>query len=425
MENENEELNQNQATEIPVVTPEPVEIPITREQPFNNEQIQAINNTTSQTTEIPITRDVPFAENQKVEASPTPSIPVQNLNQAPQSDVPKDIPITREASVEVPKQEVSVQESVQEVSQQAQVKEPVQEEKSKGGNLFIIIIVLIIGGFIYLLPNLDNISSNLKGTINSLMGNTKKEETKKEPNVLEEINKRIDNTTAMIELKNNNQVTTKYENKTLTITVNSKDYKITLNEKKFNFTVSKGNETDELVLYAVLDGLYQYHGYNKGAVEVLKTATKEELNLIGINIISETNQELVYSIDTSTKYTLPNQRNYLVKSDFDEKTIELLKNDGSFDFSIGNLVIIKNGKNPINILLLEPNKISDNTYKSILTIAEVYLNEDYIDFLNNYKTLETKKVGKFDIELDATLTQDEVLEYGINNMQATRIKIGG
>ena len=176
---------------------EPIEIPVTREEPYVE---NVVNN--NQVFEEPIKEGPTLAEqldNPELRGEePIDVIPpvTESIIENPEPKVlePVDVistiiePQVEEPVIDIPLTKPEVDNTIEPitkpvVNEQPIIKEkPTQTETKSGSLLFLIILVGIIGGFIYLLPNINKIGPFLKDTYNNLVSGTKKEENKDQDN---------------------------------------------------------------------------------------------------------------------------------------------------------------------------------------------------------------------------------------------------
>ena len=180
-------------------------------------------------------------------------------------------------------------------------------------------------------------------------------------------------------------------------------------------TASKEKAFDVAVFtLALFDCIGQFHGYSEGELRpTLNSAIISQYTLEkeGLLIKNDEDDNLIAKIDISKKIPLIDFSNvYIEVSDL--QTIKsFLVGEGSAEKSKGNIYFHKSNKDKKNILLIaEKNKLTENSYKSILSILEVMYNGNEITkyFKENYSSIsENKEFEGFKIEIEPVKTQFE------------------
>lgn len=163
------------------------------------------------------------------------------------------------------------------------------------------------------------------------------------------------------------------------------------------------------------DCIGQLHGYAEG--ELLSTLGSEKINNYtieneGFEIINMAENSGTIKIDISKKIPLADMSDvYLEVSDLEDLK-RYIAGDGFAEKSKGNVWFNKNGTNGENtVLVAEKNNLTDNTYKSILSILEVMFDTDKAPeyFRANYSGLSVgnKEFTGFKVEVNPTKTEFE------------------
>ncbi|NLL44924.1 MAG: hypothetical protein GX247_04600 [Mollicutes bacterium] len=134
----------------------------------------------------------------------------------------------------------------------------------------------------------------------------------------------------------------------------------------------------------------------------------------------------MFRININKKLELLNFDNtYFERDDFVD-SIEFIQGDGSVQKSKGNLVLHKAGYDDETIITIgEKNNLTDNAYKSLLTIIEIiYDEEEKGNFASNFPKLENKSYGRYELVINPELDEFysvifnddyEILQLKINN----------
>ena len=176
------------------------------------------------------------------------------------------------------------------------------------------------------------------------------------------------------------------------------------------------NGVGGLVFTIVLaDCIGQLHGYSEG--DVFATLNSEKISNytvqnegFEIKEISDNNYQI--KIDISKKMPLIDLSNVYIEASDLQDYKKYIEGDGFAEKSKGNVWFNKSGSDGENILLVaEKNNITENTYKSILSIIEVMFasNKATDYFKTNYPNMSVgnKEFAGFKIEINPTKTERE------------------
>lgn len=205
---------------------------------------------------------------------------------------------------------------------------------------------------------------------------------------------------------------------TISVTVNSTttnlEYTLEGSILSANFS---GDETfTGLVVSRVLiDSIGQLHGYSDG--ELFTTLNSDKISSYsveneGLEVKELTEESYQIKIDISKKIPLIDVSNVYIEISDLEDFKDYISGDGSAEKSKGNVWFNKNGYNGENtVLIAEKDGLTDNTYKSILSIIEVMFDSreasDY--FKSNYSGISVgnKEFTGVKIEINPTKTEFE------------------
>lgn len=158
----------------------------------------------------------------------------------------------------------------------------------------------------------------------------------------------------------------------------------------------------------VIDIIGQLHGYQES--ELLRTINSDEaqnytLEKEGYELENISESKIKIEVDITKKVPLLDFSNtYFEVSDL-QKFKEFLYGDGSAENSKGNVWFNKSGYDGKNTLLVaEKGNLTENTYKSILSILEVMFDDEKVVqyFKNNYPNISTgdKEFSGFSIKVN-------------------------
>ena len=178
------------------------------------------------------------------------------------------------------------------------------------------------------------------------------------------------------------------------------------------------------ITLSIIDIIGQLHGYEEG--ELAATVNSDEaynnytLEKEGFEIkdVSETKFKLM--VDISKKIPLADFSNtYIEVSDLDFQK-DYLYGDGSTESRKGNIYIHKDGYDGDNtVIVAEKKALSDNTYKSILSVLEVMFDsKDAVKYFeSNYSDLSigNKEFRGLKVEINPPKTDWETTLLGADN----------
>ena len=232
------------------------------------------------------------------------------------------------------------------------------------------------------------------------------------------------------------QIANKFNNHSTVIEYGSMGtvWKATANNNKIIITTNENNITDtkeytldnnilsleindltgSVITNVLIDCVEQLHGYPEG--EIGPTLQSEKitdytLEKEGLEIKQNSDGESTVKIDISKKIPLLDfSKEYIEVEDLDFFK-EYISGDGSAETKKGYIYINKSGYDGENtVLVAEKNKLTDNSYKSILSVIEVMFDskEAVNYFKNNYSSISSNKefVG-FKIEINPNKTDFE------------------
>ena len=196
--------------------------------------------------------------------------------------------------------------------------------------------------------------------------------------------------------------------------------------------VSNDDIEKAIIWYLLVDSVGKLHGYEYG--DLLKLFNSDDIEKYtlenqGYEMKKISEEKYECKLDISKKIPLMDYSNtYFEVSDLEEKK-ELIYGDGSFEDSKGNVWFNKSGYDGINTLLVaEKDSLTDNTYKSILSIITVMF--DSTDAANYFKknypkiTSGTKEFDGIKIEVNPAKDERESnLIPDSSNYKFLRIKI--
>lgn len=160
-------------------------------------------------------------------------------------------------------------------------------------------------------------------------------------------------------------------------------------------TLTQDNIAGAMASMYLIDSIGQLHGYEDG--ELLATLNSEEtmnytLDNDGYEIKQFDNKDVSIKVDITKKIPLVDFSNtYIEVSDL-KNLKEYISGDGSAEKSKGNIYFHKDGYDgEYTLIVAEKNELTENTYKSILSILEVMFDseEPVSYFQNNFPNLST------------------------------------
>lgn len=186
---------------------------------------------------------------------------------------------------------------------------------------------------------------------------------------------------------------------TLTITVVmsnvTTEVVYTLDGNILSTTLTQDNITGAMASMYLIDSIGQLHGYEDG--ELFATLNSEEamnytLDNDGLEIKQFDNKHVSIKVDITKKIPLADFSNtYIEVSDL-KNLKEYISGDGSAEKSKGNIYFHKDGYDgEYSLIVAEKNALTENTYKSMLSILEVMFDskEPVSYFQNNFPNLST------------------------------------
>ena len=186
-----------------------------------------------------------------------------------------------------------------------------------------------------------------------------------------------------------------------------------------------------MVSMVLIDCIGQLHGYSDG--ELFATLNSEEIQNYtleneGIEIKQDTTKYII-KVDITKKIPLVDfSETYIEVSDLEDLK-EFISGDGSAQTSKGNIAFWKGGyDNEMTVVIGEKEKLTENAYKSILSVLKVMFNSDKATnyFKENYSNISIgdKEFNGFKIEKNPTKTSMEEVVLGKDDTyQFVRITI--
>ena len=178
----------------------------------------------------------------------------------------------------------------------------------------------------------------------------------------------------------------------------------------------------------LIDSIGQFHGYSEGEINwplIYGKATTLENE--GYEITKSFDGKLIVKIDVSKKIPLPDSSDVYIKVEDLEIFKELIEGDGFASLNKENIYFNKSGKDGDNTLIVaEKNELTENSYKSILSIIEVMFNsKDVVDyFKNNYPSVSSnKEFTGFKIEVNPTKSDFEESLFPDDEYKFLRITV--
>lgn len=161
-----------------------------------------------------------------------------------------------------------------------------------------------------------------------------------------------------------------------------------------------------LVANVIIDTIGQFHGYNESDMyPTLKDENIKNYTLEKEGLLYKLNDNIFnVKVDLTKKIPLIDFSNTYFEVNDLEELREYISGDGSAEKSKGNIWFNKSGYDGENTLLVaEKEKLTENSYKSILSILEVMFDSDGVVeyFKNNYSTIsDNKEFDGFKIEIN-------------------------
>jgi len=196
--------------------------------------------------------------------------------------------------------------------------------------------------------------------------------------------------------------------------------KYTLEENILSASFSEDNIlVGILISNMLIDSIGQLHGYSDG--ELLPTLNTDEI--LNYTVENEgvefkvSDKSFEVKIDITKKIPLVDMSNVYIKVEHLEDLKEFIVGDGSAQISKGNVLLWKGGfGNKATVLIGEKGTLTDNTYKSILSLLEVMFESDKtVDyFKENYSNISVgnKEFSGFKIENNPTKDDMEKTLFG-------------
>ena len=208
------------------------------------------------------------------------------------------------------------------------------------------------------------------------------------------------------------------------------EYKVKDNIISATFSTNKNTSffTDLATIY-LIDTICEINGYEKD--EVLPSITDALIanyTLEDEGLIFRHNSGLIeFQMDITKKIPLIDfSKVYLELDDVEYGRTDML--NGSFTTQRGNIMATIETKDGVSeITIGEKDEITEISYQSLLTIIQVLFDDkkavEYIK--NNYSGIEEgdKKFGGVKIELDYSITNNELRAYDIAGLKITHVTI--
>lgn len=184
-------------------------------------------------------------------------------------------------------------------------------------------------------------------------------------------------------------ITQKYEE-----TTNSYEY--TLNNNILSITLDKDQEynmSGTIVGVILTDSIGKLHGYEDGATFAtlnLDDIDKYTIEKEGFEFKETENEHYTIKIDISKKIPIVDISKIYIKVSDLEDLKDFISKDGSAQTSKGNIILHKSGYDgEYTVIIAEKDKLTDNSYKSILSVLEVMFNNQKASnyFQANYSSL--------------------------------------
>lgn len=178
-----------------------------------------------------------------------------------------------------------------------------------------------------------------------------------------------------------------------------------------------------IVTTVLLDCIGQLHGYSDG--DVLSTLNSGDVSSYtieneGFEVKQLSNESYQMKIDINKKFPLIDVSNIYIEALDLEELKDYISGNGSAQKSKGNIVFHKSGDdNDITVFVGEKDKLTENTYKSIISILQVMFNqnEKIVNyFKENYSSISgDKEFNGFKIEVNPEKSDMEKTVLGEDN----------
>lgn len=369
----------------------------------NQNQIDQTVPTVVPSTEVPVSVEAPIASSTEVPVSVESPKPVEvavTSSVVPQEETPIDIPLTRERPIELEPKKEEVPVTV------APTPEPSNEAPKKSNLLFILFLFLLIGGFIYILPNANTIFANIKTTVTNLFsGEEEKPEEVIDNTILKEINGFIANS----EYVAGEEVTTTINKNILNVKIGSKNYRYTLTDNKISTNIYPDTEDEMKVFMAVYDAILQHYGYDKGYADIMNVKPLEKGNN-KITIEKKTDYS-IYTVDVSEKINLPQY--------IEPETLESINiyDTNSVTIKRNTITLVKAPyRNDTTTYYIYDSKVATGSnvkdsvevYQTIVSILKTYLEQEYyLAFIKDYLEVVDADFINFKITTNYVVTDEE------------------
>lgn len=238
---------------------------------------------------------------------------------------------------------------------------------------------------------------------------------------LEQIVDKFNNCSTVKQYANSNYIwkATNSENKiTLSATANGStiEYEFVLQGSILSANFSQEEALSGLMFTSLLvDCIGQLHGYSDG--EMFTTMQSDKIinytvENEGLEIKKTSDDNCQVNIDISKKIPLIDVSNEYIEVDDLQEYKKFISDGGFANLSKGNIWFNKSGDDGENtVLIAEKEKLTENTYKSLLSIIEVMFDSkksvDY--FKSNYSGISVgnKEFTGFKIEVNPVKTETE------------------
>ena len=194
-----------------------------------------------------------------------------------------------------------------------------------------------------------------------------------------------------------------------------KEFEYKLDGNVLSITLNKDDFIGSMVTTHLVDSIGQLHGYKDGKL-ILTLNSEEIMNYTiekeGYEIKQLDDGMVSIKVDLSKKIPLIDISKIYIKVTDLQNSKKYISGDGCAEKAKGNIWFNKCGYNGENTLLVaEENNLTENTYKSILSIIEVMFDSskasDY--FMTNYSgiSIGNKEFKGFKIEVNPIKTKWE------------------
>lgn len=193
----------------------------------------------------------------------------------------------------------------------------------------------------------------------------------------------------------------------------TENVELLLNGNILSIEIDKTEESAFVKSYvtsSIIDIIGQLHGYKEGEVSQTLNSEKASNYTIdneGYEIEEISTNKFKIKVDITKKIPLVDfSSTYIEVSDL-ESLKEYISGDGSAEKSKGNIGFNKSGYDgEYTLLVAEKGNLTENTYKSVLSILEVMFNNDKVldYFKNNYPNISSgdKEFKGFNIKVNPT-----------------------